>query len=156
MSPCSFTSIPRGPRLTKSELCLFSNLFMSVISVTVDKAFIGTGYCGSAGKQSACNAGDLGSIPGLGRSPGEGKGYPSQVTKPRGTALLCCAQQKGSRALSCLNWSTATPVLREGPGVLGQRAGSRRGTRKASPWGTGLQQQGLIQVTRGERQRAPS
>ena len=31
-------------------------------------------FCGSAGKESACNAGDLGSIPGLGRSPGEGKG----------------------------------------------------------------------------------
>ena len=31
---------------------------------------------GTAGKESACNAGDLGSIPGLGRSPGEGKGYP--------------------------------------------------------------------------------
>ena len=31
---------------------------------------------GSAGKESACNAGDLGSIPGLGRSPGEGKCYP--------------------------------------------------------------------------------
>ena len=30
----------------------------------------------SAGKESACNAGDLGSIPGLGRSPGEWKGYP--------------------------------------------------------------------------------
>ena len=32
--------------------------------------------CGSAGKESACNAGDLGLNPGLGRSPGEGKGYP--------------------------------------------------------------------------------
>ena len=32
----------------------------------------------SAGKESACNAGDLGSIPGLGRSAGEGKGYPLQ------------------------------------------------------------------------------
>ena len=31
--------------------------------------------CGSAGKESACNAGDLGFILGLGRSPGEGKGY---------------------------------------------------------------------------------
>ena len=30
----------------------------------------------SAGKESACNAGDPGSIPGLGRSPGEGTGYP--------------------------------------------------------------------------------
>ena len=30
---------------------------------------------GSAGKEFACNAGNLGSIPGLGRSPGGGKGY---------------------------------------------------------------------------------
>ena len=36
--------------------------------------------CGSAGKESAGNAGDLGSIPGLGRSPGEGKGYPLQYS----------------------------------------------------------------------------
>ena len=35
---------------------------------------------GSAGKESACNAGDLGSIPGLGRSPGEWKGYPLQYS----------------------------------------------------------------------------
>ena len=34
----------------------------------------------SAGKESACNAGDLGSVPGLGRSPGEGKGYPLQYS----------------------------------------------------------------------------
>ena len=34
--------------------------------------------CGSAGKESACNAGDLSSIPGLGRTPGEVKGYPFQ------------------------------------------------------------------------------
>ena len=32
----------------------------------------------SAGKESACNAGDPRSIPGLGRSPGEGVGYPVQ------------------------------------------------------------------------------
>ena len=36
--------------------------------------------CGPAGKESACNAGDLGLIPGLGRSPGEGKGYPLQYS----------------------------------------------------------------------------
>ena len=35
---------------------------------------------GSAGREYACNAGDLGSIPGLGRSPGEGKGYPLQYS----------------------------------------------------------------------------
>ena len=36
--------------------------------------------CGSAGKESACNVRDLGSIPGLGRSSGEGKGYPLQCS----------------------------------------------------------------------------
>ena len=35
---------------------------------------------GSAGKGSACNAGELGSVPGLGRFPGEGKGYPLQYS----------------------------------------------------------------------------
>ena len=33
---------------------------------------------GSDGKESPCNVGDLGSFPGLGRSPGEGDGYPLQ------------------------------------------------------------------------------
>ena len=36
--------------------------------------------CGSAGKESVCNVGDLGLIPGLGRSPGEGKGCPLQYS----------------------------------------------------------------------------
>ena len=36
--------------------------------------------CGSTGKESACNAGDLGSIPGSGRSPGEGNGNPLQYS----------------------------------------------------------------------------
>ena len=36
--------------------------------------------CGSAGEESPCNVGDLGSIPGLGRSPGEEKGYPLQYS----------------------------------------------------------------------------
>ena len=35
---------------------------------------------GSAGKESTCNAGDPDSIPGLGRSPGEGNGYPLQYS----------------------------------------------------------------------------
>ena len=36
--------------------------------------------CGSAGKESARNVGDLGPIPRLGRSPGEGNGYPLQYS----------------------------------------------------------------------------
>ena len=37
--------------------------------------------CGSAGKESACNTGDLDLIPGLGRSPEEGTGYSPQIQK---------------------------------------------------------------------------
>ena len=36
--------------------------------------------CSSVGKESACSAGDLGSIPGSGKSPGEGKRYPFQYS----------------------------------------------------------------------------
>ena len=42
-----------------------------------------SGYCfpgGSAAKESACNEGDLGSITGLGRSPGEENSYPLQYS----------------------------------------------------------------------------
>ena len=52
---------------------------MYVISyVSLGKLLNSPCNIGSAGKESACNVGDLGSIPGLGRSPGEGKGYPLQ------------------------------------------------------------------------------
>ena len=47
--------------------------------------------CGSDGKESACNVGDLGSIPGLGRSPGGGHGNPLQYSclgNPRGQRNL--------------------------------------------------------------------
>ena len=42
------------------------------------KMFLG----GSGGKESTCNAGDMGSNPGLGRSPGEGNGNPLQYSCP--------------------------------------------------------------------------
>ena len=42
-------------------------------SLGVKNWFEGSYPCGSAGKESTCNAGDLSSIPGLGPSPGEGK-----------------------------------------------------------------------------------
>ena len=44
---------------------------------TITKWFI---FCGSDGKDPTCNVEDLGSIPGLGRSPGEGTGYPLQYS----------------------------------------------------------------------------
>ena len=45
--------------------------------------------CGSAGKESACNMGDLGSILGLGISPEEGKGLPTPVFWPGEFHGLC-------------------------------------------------------------------
>ena len=42
--------------------------------------------CGSVGKESTCNEEILGLIPGLGRSPGEGKGYPFQYSCLENTA----------------------------------------------------------------------
>ena len=45
------------------------------------KTFLLEGFPGgSAGKESSCKAGDLGLIPGLGRSPGKGNGYPLQYS----------------------------------------------------------------------------
>ena len=52
------------------------NLFFSFYSGNFKKGFPG----GSDGKASACNAGDLGSIPALGSSPGEGNGNPLQYS----------------------------------------------------------------------------
>ena len=52
---------------------------------------------GSDGKVSACNAGDPGSIPSLGRSPGEGNGNPLQY--------LCLEKSHGQRSLvGCSPW----------------------------------------------------
>ena len=47
--------------------------------------------CGSAGKESACNEGDVGSIPELGRSPGGGNGNPLQYS--------CLENPQGQRSL---------------------------------------------------------
>ena len=61
--------------------CLYSwavaRYFANIKGVTYSqRGFPG----GSEGKESACSTGDLGLIPGLGRSPGEGNGYPLQYS----------------------------------------------------------------------------
>ena len=56
--------------------------------------------CSSVGKESACRAGDLGSIPGLGRSPGEGNGNPLQypcLEKSHGQKSLVGCNPQGRR-----------------------------------------------------------
>ena len=58
--------------------CTLPNIFLVQIfkSQATSKGF----PCGSDGKESACNVGDLDLIPGLGRSPREGKSYPLQYS----------------------------------------------------------------------------
>ena len=57
-----------------------SEMFIFLLSIFKSTFCILIVPCGSAGKESACNVGDVGSIPGLGRSLGEGKGYPIEYS----------------------------------------------------------------------------
>ena len=59
----------------------FESINSLMLSLNYGPNLIAMGFlCGSAGKEFTCNVGNLGSIPGLGRSPGEGKGYPLQYS----------------------------------------------------------------------------
>ena len=72
--------------------------------------------CGSAGKESAHDVGDVGSIPGLGRSPGEGKGYPLQCSGLENSKGV----SKSRTQLSDFHFHLEvliTPTLRKGPGA---------------------------------------
>ena len=84
--------------------------------------------CGSAGKEFACDVGDLGLIPGLGRSPGEGKGYPLQYSSLEnsmdcivyGVAMCWTCLSNFHLTLSSLTSprlpsSTITWVMKRGP-----------------------------------------
>ena len=63
------------------SVALFANIFLHSAVVFLSYLRLPLGFPGgSAGKEYVCNAGDLGSIPGLGRFPGEGKGYPLQYS----------------------------------------------------------------------------
>ena len=65
----------------KSTAPLSACWYPHLRSILQNSSILSLGFpCGSAGKESACNVGDLGSIPGLGRSPGEGKGCPLQCS----------------------------------------------------------------------------
>ena len=71
-----FSVIDRISQLSSDPVSFYEIFFFLILFYTLKWAFPG----GSDGKESACNAGDLGSIPGLGRSPGEGIGYPLQYS----------------------------------------------------------------------------
>ena len=60
----------------------------------------------STGKESVCHVGDLGSIPGLGRSPGEGNGYPVQDSGLENLTVvfICISLMINSVELGALFW----------------------------------------------------
>ena len=72
-----------------------SNLYIAIY-YNCGESFPGS----SAGKESACNTGNLGLIPGLGRSPGEGNGNPLQYS--------CLEKPHGQRSL----WATVHGVTK--------------------------------------------
>ena len=88
----SFTFL-NGWKKNRIILCDMRNLHETHISIFITKVLLAQSHAhpfihclcldfpgGSAGKESTCNAGDLGSMPELGRSPGEGKSYPLQYS----------------------------------------------------------------------------
>ena len=79
----SWRSLPLALRSTANILWLTvrTRHFVYVKLLTGHPLQYSLGFpAGSAGKESACNVGDLGLIPGLARSTGEGKGYPLQCS----------------------------------------------------------------------------
>ena len=84
--PCSIlTSFSNSQKLAPSHRSVYSFVEPSKMQLCWRRgrltAPVFLGFpCGSAGKESSRNAGDLGSTPGLGRSSGEGKGYPLQYS----------------------------------------------------------------------------
>ena len=73
-SPGEGSSYPLHSGLENSMDCIVHGVTKSQTPLS-DFHFLLEGFlCSSVGKESVCSAGDLGSIPGLGRSPGEGNG----------------------------------------------------------------------------------
>ena len=71
---------------------------------------------GSAGKESACDAGDTGSIPGRGRSPGEGSGYPLQCScleKPVNGGAWKAAAHRVEKEVDTTEQLTLSPEMHE-------------------------------------------
>ena len=71
--------IPQSPSGPRSQP--FSHLTLATMDLFLPPSFICPGFpWWLSGKESACDAGDAGSIPGSGRSPGEGNGHPLQYS----------------------------------------------------------------------------
>jgi len=78
-----------------------TNVFLFILSLLWD--FPGS----SAGKESSCTVRDLGSIPELGKSPGEGNGYPLQYSGLE-NSMDCISQSKESNTTNRYSHCNAT------------------------------------------------
>ena len=79
----------------------------SNLGLDITVALSGSSQCfpgGSNDKESSCNAGDLGSIPGLGRSPGEENGYPLQYSCLEKTLMLGKIEGRRRRGWQRMRW----------------------------------------------------
>ena len=117
-----------SPRQTgavnRPPLCLLAacHLFFSLCNWSINET---GGFPGSWVVESACNAGDTGSIPGWGRCPGEGNGNPLQYS-----CLENPRQERGERLLAAVGFMLISPSVwkipwTDEPGRL-QSMGSQR------------------------------
>ena len=97
---------------TKSICLRFKQILICSRSILLSPR--GQGFPGgSVGKESACNAGDLGLIPGLGRSPGGGHGNPLldfYLENPHGQRSLVGCSPWGPKESDTIEWLTHTYI----------------------------------------------
>ena len=93
--PCTEATVRRGAKSWTwlKWLSMHAYTFIFIIYTTYIWGFPHS----TVGKESACNAGDLGLIPGSGRSPGEGKSYPLQDS--------CLENSTDRRAMGSQSWT---------------------------------------------------
>ena len=98
------TLLPTLPFQTKSDHIKPNQTFFGSLGFPVS----------SAGKESVCNAGDLGLVPALGRSPGETKGYPLQYSGLE-NSMDCIVHGVAKNQTQLNNFRSITQLLLEQP-----------------------------------------
>ena len=97
------------------EVCFSRNAVLFILTGALflrSGGGVATTACGPAGKEPACNAGGPGSIPGLGRPPGEGKRYPLQDSALENSVdCIVCGVVKSRTRLSDCRFSSRSPAL---------------------------------------------
>ena len=93
------------------------------VNVLLDQKHSGL-PCGSVGKETACNVGDLGLVPGLGRFPGEGKGHSLQYSGLENSmGYIVHGVTKSQTRLSNFHFTSETQYIQlmnsQMPGQLG-------------------------------------